>query len=65
MARNYSLNVSDESSKKKERFKLKKSFVEYSWYLDPMPPEYADKYMSNFVLNQALINEIMSFLIMC
>ena len=34
---------------------------ECSWDLDPVPVKYTNKYMDNFVSNQTLINEIMSF----
>ena len=48
------------SIKKKGRFELTETSSECSWDLDPMLAGYANKYMDNFVSNQALINEIMS-----
>ena len=52
--------VSEEPTKKKGRFELTETSSECSWDLDPVLAEYANKYMDNFVSNQALINEIMS-----
>ena len=46
---------------KKGRFELTETSSECSWDLDPVLAEYANKYMDNFVSNQTLINEIMSF----
>ena len=53
--------VSEGPTKKKERFELIETSTECSWDLDPVLAEYANKYMGNFVSNQTLINEIMSF----
>ena len=53
--------VSEGPTKKKERFELIETSKECSWDLDPVLAEYANKYMGNFVSNQTLINEIMSF----
>ena len=53
--------VSEEPTKKKGRFELTETSSECSWDLDPVLAEYANKYMDNFVSNQTLINEIMSF----
>ena len=53
--------VSEGPTKKKERSELIETSKECSWDLDPVLAEYANKYMGNFVSNQTLINEIMSF----
>ena len=53
--------VNDGPTKKKGRFKLTETFTECSWNLDPVLAEYNKKYIDNFVSNQTLINEIMSF----
>ena len=53
--------VSEGSTKKKGRFELTETSSECSWDLDPVLAEYANKYRDNFVSNQTLINEIMSF----
>ena len=53
--------VSKGPTKKKGRFELTEASTKCSWDLDPVMAEYANKYMGNFVSNQALINEIMSF----
>ena len=53
--------VSEGPTKKKEIFELIETSTECSWDLDPVLAEYANKYMGNFVSNQTLINEIMSF----
>ena len=47
--------------KKNGRCELTETFTECSWDVDPVLAEYANKYMDNFVSNQTLINEIMSF----
>ena len=53
--------VSEGPTKRKGRLELTETFSECSWDLDPVLAKYANKYMNNFVSNQALINEIMSF----
>ena len=53
--------VREGPTKKKGRFELTETSSECSWDLDPVLAEYANKYMDNFVSNQTLINEIMSF----
>ena len=45
----------------KKRSELAETSTERSWNLDPLLAKYANKYMDNFVFNQTLINEIMSF----
>ena len=47
--------------KKKGQFELTETSSECSWDLDPVLAEYTNKHMGNFVSNQTLINEIMSF----
>ena len=62
MSRNDPSDIAiEEPTKKKEGFELKETSTESSWDLDPFLAEYVDKYMDNFVSNQTLINEIMSF----
>ena len=46
---------------KKGRFELAETSTECSWDLCPVLAEYANKLMDNFVSNQTLINEVMSF----
>ena len=53
--------VSKGPTKKKRGFELTETSLECSWDLDPVLAEYANKYMENFISNQKLINEIMSF----
>ena len=53
--------VSERPTKKKGKSELTETSSEYSWDLDPVLAEYANKYMANFVSNQTLMNEIMSF----
>ena len=53
--------VSEGPTKKTGRFELRETFTECSWDLDPVLAEYVNKYMDNFVSNQTLIDEIMSF----
>ena len=53
--------VSEGPTKKKGRSELTEVPTEFSWDLDPVLAAYANKYMDNFVSNQILINEIMSF----
>ena len=47
--------------KKKGQFELTETSSECSCDLDPVLAEYTNKHMGNFVSNQTLINEIMSF----
>ena len=53
--------VSEGFIQKKGRLELTETSTKYSWGLNPVLAEYANKYMDNFVSNQTLINEIMSF----
>ena len=53
--------VSKGPTKKKERFELPETSSKCSGDLDPVLAEYANKYMDNFVSNQTLNNEIMTF----
>ena len=53
--------VNEGPTKNKGRFELTEKSTECSWGLDRVLAEYASKYMDNFVSNQTLINEIMSF----
>ena len=53
--------VSEGPTKNKGRFELTEKSTECSWGQDRVLAEYASKYMDNFVSNQTLINEIMSF----
>ena len=53
--------IGDALPKEKVRFELTETSAECSWDLDPMLVEYANKHMDNFVSNQTLTNEIMSF----
>ena len=53
--------VSEEPTKKKGSFELTETSSKCSWDLDPVLAEYANRYMDNFVSNQTLISEIMSF----
>ena len=53
--------VSEGPTKKKERFELPETSSKCSGDLDPVLAEYANKYMDNFVSNQTLNNEIMTF----
>ena len=55
------VSVSQGATKKKGRFELTETSAVCSWDLGPVPAEYAKEYMDNFVSNQTLINEIMSF----
>ena len=53
--------VSEGPTKKKGIFKLTKTPTECYWDLDTVPAEYANNCMDNFLSNQTLINEIISF----
>ena len=44
--------VSEGSTKRKERFELTETSTQSSSDVEPVPAEYANKYMDNFVSNQ-------------
>ena len=47
--------------KKEGKIRPEETSSECSWDLDPVLAEYGNKYIDNFVSNQTLISEIMSF----
>ena len=53
--------VNEGPTKKKGRFEMTETSTECSWDLGTVVTEYANKYMDNFVSNETLINEILSF----
>ena len=53
--------VNEGPTKKKGRFEMTETSTECSWDLGTVVAEYANKYMDNFVSNETLISEILSF----